>query len=136
MTVIDKQYKFTDFTNREERNYFENGVTDIIYFPVKTTPDFPAIIMEKINEMITNMLCTYQKENNCTLDITELHIDARMENFINQEHEHQNLLCIVITSNTDDEVWMEEDYSISTSDLLYETFKEYFMKQLGQSLFG
>lgn len=132
---MNKSYKYIDFTDREERNYFEEGVTDIIYFPVKTTPDFPTIIMEKINIMITDMLCTYGKENNAILDISELHVDARLENFIDQEYKHQNLLCIVITSNIDDEVWMEKNYNISTFDPLYPVFKEYFMIQLEIALF-
>lgn len=136
MVVIDKQYKFTDFNNREERNYFEYGITDIIYFPIRNTPDFPTLIMEKVNAMISDMLCTYQKEHNCTLDIADLHIDARLENFMNNEYKLINSICITITSNADDEIWMEKECYILQPDPLYVMFKDYFMKQLGKSLFG
>ena len=56
-------YRFEDV---EMQNSFEEGVTDMIYFPVTDTEDFPTEIREKTEEIIDHIIHAHK------LDISKL----------------------------------------------------------------
>lgn len=57
------RFKFEDV---EIENSFEHGVTDMIYFPVTDSADFPKEIREKTEEIIDHIIHTHE------LDISKI----------------------------------------------------------------
>ena len=125
------------FERVEDQNCFEDGATNIIYFPVVDSPDFPKVIRDKAEEMIDSIVHTYETENNCKLDLSKLCLNARIIAFVGNNGNWSYEIAVVISSNIEElyDVWIERSYAISQDDLLYEQFKAYFMEQLEKKLF-
>lgn len=117
---------------------FEDGATNMIYFPVITdSQDFPKMIRDKAEEMIDSMIHAYKTENNCKLDLSKLCLNARIISFVGNGGNWSYEIAVVISSNIEEpyDVWIERSYAISRDDFLYEQFKVYFMEQLEKKLF-
>lgn len=124
------------FGRVEDLNCFEDGVTNIVYFPVIDSLDFPKAIRDKAEEMIDSMIHIYETENNCKLDLSKLCLNARIIAFVGNNGNWSYEIAVVISSNMEfDDLWIEKSYDISRNDCLYESFKEYFMEQLEKKLF-
>lgn len=121
-------YKFEEI---ERQDCFEDGVNDILYFPVTDSKDFPPEIREKAEEIIGRIIHTYG------LDISKLRLNARIIVFLDTNGKWQNEISIVISDySVFDGIWIEEEYIIGQNDPLYEQFKTYFMKRLEEKLFS
>lgn len=121
-------YKFEEI---ERQDCFEDGVNDILYFPVTDSKDFPPEIREKAEEIIGRIIHTYG------LDISKLRLNARIIVFLDTYGKWQNEISIVISDySVFDGIWIEEEYIIGQNDPLYEQFKTYFMKRLEEILFS
>ncbi len=126
-------YKFWKI---EDMDSFEDGVNDILYFPVKDSVDFPKTISEKAEKMIAEMIHSYEMENSCTLDISKLCLNARMVVFMDKDGNWTYEIAVVISgSSLFYDIWIEDSYTIDLDDPLYEPFKVYFMERLEKSLF-
>ena len=125
------------FGRVEDQNCFEDGATNIIYFPVTDSPDFPKAIRNKAEEMIDSMVHAYETENNCKLDLSKLCLNARIIAFVGNNGNWSYEIAVVISGNIDefDDIWIERSYAISRDNLLYVQFKAYFMEQLEKRLF-
>ena len=125
------------FGRVENQNCFEDGATNIIYFPVTDSLDFPKTIRDKAEEMIDSMIHAYEKENNCKLDLSKLCLNARIIAFVGNNGNWSYEIAVVISSNIEElyDVWIERSYAISRDNLLYVQFKAYFMEQLEKRLF-
>ena len=126
------------FGRVEDQNCFEDGETNMIYFPVITdSPDFPKAIRDKAEEMIDSMIHTYETDNNCKLDLSKLCLNARIIAFVGNGGNWSYEIAVVMAGNIEefDDIWIERSYAISRDDLLYAQFKVYFMEQLEKKLF-
>ena len=125
------------FGRVEDQNCFEDGATNIIYFPVTDSPDLPKAIRDKAEEMIDKMVHAYETENNCKLDLSKLCLNARIIAFVGNNGNWSYEIAVVISSNIEElyDVWIERSYAISRDNLLYVQFKAYFMEQLEKRLF-
>lgn len=125
------------FGRVEDLNCFEDGATNIVYFPVTDSPDFPKSIRDKAEELIDSMIHTYETENNCKLDLSKLCLNARILTFVGNSGNWSYEIAVVISGNIEeiDDIWIERSYAISWDDLLYVQFKAYFMEQLEKKLF-
>lgn len=121
----------------EGLNCFEDGVNNILYFPITDSEDFPREIREKAEEIIDGIIHAYELEKNCKLDLLKLCLNARIIVFIDRDGNWTKEISVLVSDSTGyDDIWIEESYSVDTSDPLYEPFKIYFMKQLEERLFG
>lgn len=121
-------YKFEEV---ERQDCFEDGVNDILYFPITDSKDFPLKIREKAEEIIDRIV------HNHNLDLSKLCLNARMIVYSDTNGECLNEISIVISDySAFDDTWIEEEYTIGHDDSLYEPFKAYFMKRLEEKLFG
>lgn len=124
------RFKFEDI---EIQNSFEDGVTDMIYFPITDSEDFPMEIREKTEEIIDHMIHTHE------LDISKLCLNARIIAYADANYNWLNEISVMISdyysAGAFDDTWIEEVYSIGHDDSLYEPFKAYVMKRLGEILF-
>lgn len=128
-----RTYKFWKI---EDMDSFEDGVNDILYFPVKDSVDFPKTISEKAEKMIAGMIHSYEMENSCTLDLSKLSLNARMVVFMDKDGNWAYEIAVVISgSSLFHDIWLEDSYTIDLDDPLYEPFKVYFMERLEKSLF-
>lgn len=124
------------FGRVEDINCFEDGTTNIVYFPVTDSPDFPKAIRDKAEEMIDSIIHVYETKNNCKLDLPKLCLNARIIAFVGNNGNWSYEIAVVISSNMEfDDLWIEESYDISWNNCLYEPFKEYFIEQLEKKLF-
>lgn len=125
------------FGRVEDLNCFEDDITNIIYFPVTDSLDFPKPIRDKAEEMIDSMIHTYEMENNCKLDLSKLCLNARIIAFVGNDGNWLYEIAVVMAGNIEeiDDIWIERSYAISWDDLLYAEFKAYFMEQLEKKLF-
>lgn len=121
-------YRFEDI---EMQNSFEEGVTDMIYFPVTDSEDFPMVIREKTEEIIDNIIHTHK------LDISKLRLNARIIVYSDADCNWLNEISVLISDyySALDDAWIEEEYSIGQEDPLYVPLKAYVMKQIGEILF-
>lgn len=123
-------YRFEDI---EIQNSFEDGVTDMIYFPVTDSEDFPMEIREKTEEIIDHMIHTHE------LDISKLRLKARIIAYSDANYNWLNEISVMIldyySAGAFDDTWIEEVYSIGREDSLYVPFKAYVMKRLEEILF-
>ena len=125
-----------NFKEIDKRNCFEDGEHHAFYFPVKDSMDFPKEIRDKTEEMIDSLVYAYELENNCTLDLSKLRLDARLETFADHSGNWLNEILVVISGSTDsDDIWIEKSYNISKEDCLYKPFKAYFMEQIERNIF-
>lgn len=121
-------YKFEEV---ERQECFEDGVNDILYFPITDSEDFPLKIREKAEEIIDRIVRTHD------LDISKLRLNARIIVFADTNGKWSCEISIVISDySAFDDTWIEEEYTIGHDDSLYEPFKAYFMKRLEEILFG
>lgn len=125
------------FGRVENLDCFEDDITNIVYFPITDSPDFPKAIRDKTEEMIGSMIHTYETENNCKLDLSKLCLNARILTFVGNNGNWTYEIAVVISGNIEeiDDIWIERSYAISRDDLLYMEFKAYFMEQLEKKLF-
>ena len=125
------------FGHVDDMNCFEDGTTNIVYFPVIDSPDFPKTIRDKTEEMIDSMIHIYEMENNCKLDLSKLCLDARIIAFVGNSGNWSYEIAVVISGNIEEfaDIWIERSYTISRDDLIYAQFKAYFMEQLEKKLF-
>lgn len=125
------------FGRVENLDCFEDDITNIVYFPVTDSLDFPKPIRDKAEEMIDSMIHTYETENNCRLDLSKLCLNARIIAFVGNNGNWTYEIAVVISGNMEefDDIWIERSYAISRDDLLYVQFKAYFMEQLEKTLF-
>lgn len=125
------------FGRVENLDCFEDDITNIVYFPVTDSLDFPKPIRDKAEEMIDSMIHTYETENNCRLDLSKLCLNARILTFVGNNGNWTYEIAVVISGNMEefDDIWIERSYAISRDDLLYVQFKAYFMEQLEKTLF-
>lgn len=125
------------FGRVEDQNCFEDGATNIVYFPVTDSSDFPKAIRDKTEEMIGSMIHTYEAENNYKLDLSKLCLNARILAFVGNNGNWTCEIAVVISGNIEeiDDIWIETSYAINWDDLLYMEFKAYFMEQLEKKLF-
>lgn len=124
------RFKFEDV---EIENSFEHGVTDMIYFPVTDSEDFPMEIREKTEEIIDHMIHTHE------LDISKLRLNARIIAYSDANYNWLNEISVMIldyySAGAFDDTWIEEVYSIGHEDSLYVPLKAYVMKRLEEILF-
>ena len=124
------------FENIETADCFEDGVSNILYFPITDSEDFPREIRDKAESIIDGMINTYETDNNCKLDLLQLHLNARIVVFIDKSGKGSKEISIVISgSSISDDIWIEGEYSIEDGDSLYKPFRAYFIKQLEEKLF-
>ena len=122
-------YRFEDI---EMQNSFEDGVTDMIYFPVTDSEDFPMEIREKTEEIIDYIIHTHK------LDISKLRLNARIIVYSDINCNWLNEISVMISdysADALDDAWIEEVYSIGHEDPLYAPLKAYVMKQIEEILF-
>ena len=122
-------YRFEDI---EIQNSFEDGVTDMIYFPVTDSEDFPMEIREKTEEIIDYIIHTHK------LDISKLRLNARIIVYSDINCNWLNEISVMISdysADALDDAWIEEVYSIGHEDPLYAPLKAYVMKQIEEILF-
>lgn len=120
------------FEDIEIQNSFEDRVTDIIYFPVTDSEDFPIEIREKTEEIIDHIIHTHK------LDISKLRLNARIIVYSDVNGNWLNEISVVISDYSGDafdDTWIEEEYSIGHEDPLYAPLKAYVMKQIEEILF-
>lgn len=116
----------------EMENSFEHGVTDMIYFPVTDSEDFPMEIREKTEEIIDRIIHTHK------LDISKSRLNARIIVYSDVNCNWLNEISVVISDYSVDaleDAWIEEEYRIGHDDPLYVPLKAYVMKQIGEILF-
>lgn len=125
------------FGRVENLDCFEDDITNIVYFPVTDSPDFPKAIRDKAEEMISCMIHIYETENNRKLDLSKLCLNARIIAFVGNNGNWTYEIAVVMAGNMEefDDIWIERSYAISRDDLLYVQFKVYFMEQLEKKLF-
>ena len=122
-------YRFEDI---EMQNSFEDGVTDMIYFPVTDSEDFPMEIREKTEEIIDYIIHTHK------LDISKLRLNARIIVYSDINCNWLNEISVMISdysADALDDAWIEEVYSIGHEDPLYAPLKAYVMKRIEEILF-
>lgn len=124
-------YRFEDV---EMQNSFEEGVTDMIYFPVTDSEDFPSEIREKTEEIIDHIIHAHK------LDISKLRLNARIIVYSDANVDWLNEISVLISDDyysTDafDDAWIEEEYRIGHEDPLYAPLKVYVMKRMEEILF-
>ena len=120
-------YRFEDI---EMQNSFEEGVTDMIYFPVTDSEDFPTEIREKTEEIIDHIIHAHK------LDISKLRLNARIIVYSDANCDWLNEISVLISDySAFDDAWIEEEYSIGHEDPLYAPLKAYVMKQIEEILF-
>lgn len=121
------RFKFEDI---EIQNSFEEGVTDMIYFPVTDSEDFPTEIREKTEEIIDRIIHTHK------LDISKLRLNARIIVYSDVNCNWLNEISVMISDySTFDDTWIEEGYTIGHEEPLYVPLKAYVMKQIEEILF-
>lgn len=125
------------FGRIEDLSCFDDGVTNIVYFPVTDSADFPKAIRDKTEEMMDSIIHIYEKDNHCKLDLSKLCLNARIIAFVGNNGNWIYEIAVVISGNMEefDNIWIERSYSISRNDPLYVQFKVYFMEQLEKELF-
>lgn len=125
------------FGRIEDLSCFDDGVTNIVYFPVTDSADFPKAIRDKAKEMIDSMIHICEKDNHCKLDLSKLCLNARIIAFAGNNGNWIYEIAVVISGNMEefDDIWVERSYGISRNDPLYVQFKAYFMEQLEKELF-
>ncbi len=120
-------YRFEDI---EMQNSFEEGVTDMIYFPVTDSEDFPTEIREKTEEIIDHIIHAHK------LDISKLRLNARIIVYSDANCDWLNEISVLISDySAFDDAWIEEEYSIGHEDPLYAPLKAYVMKRMEEILF-
>lgn len=120
-------YRFEDI---EMQNSFEEGVTDMIYFPVTDSEDFPTEIREKTEEIIDHIIHAHK------LDISKLRLNARIIVYSDANCDWLNEISVLISDySAFDDAWIEEEYSIGHEEPLYAPLKAYVMKQIEEILF-
>lgn len=122
-------YRFEDI---EIQNSFEEGVTDMIYFPVTDSEDFPMEIREKTEEIIDHIIHTHK------LDISKSRLNARIIVYSDVNGDWLNEISVLISDysvDAFDDSWIEEEYRIGHDDPLYVPLKAYVMKQIEEILF-
>lgn len=122
-------YRFEDV---EMQNSFEEGVTDMIYFPVTDSEDFPTEIRKKTEEIIDHIIHAHK------LDISKLRLNARIIVYSDANCDWLNEISVLISDYSGDafdDTWIEEEYSIGHEDPLYAPLKAYVMKQIEEILF-
>ena len=120
-------YRFEDI---EMQNSFEEGVTDMIYFPVTDSEDFPTEIRKKTEEIIDHIIHAHK------LDISKLRLNARIIVYSDANCDWLNEISVLISDySAFDDAWIEEEYSIGHEDPLYAPLKAYVMKQVEEILF-
>ena len=120
-------YRFEDI---EMQNSFEEGVTDMIYFPVTNSEDFPMEIRKKTEEIIDHIIHTHK------LDISKLRLNARIIVYSDANCDWLNEISVLISDySAFDDAWIEEEYSIGHEDPLYAPLKAYVMKRMEEILF-
>lgn len=122
-------YRFEDI---EIQNSFEEGVTDMIYFPVTDSEDFPMEIREKTEEIIDRIIHTHK------LDISKSRLNARIIVYSDVNGDWLNEISVLISDYSVDaleDAWIEEEYRIGHDDPLYAPLRTYVMKQIGEILF-
>ncbi len=122
-------YRFEDI---EIQNSFEDGVTDMIYFPVTDSEDFPMEIREKTEEIIDYIIHTHK------LDISKLRLNARIIVYSDINCNWLNEISVMISdysADALDDAWIEEVHSIGHEDPLYAPLKAYVMKRMEEILF-
>ena len=120
-------YRFEDI---EMQNSFEDGVTDMIYFPVTDSEDFPTEIREKTEEIIDHIIHAHK------LDISKLRLNARIIVYSDANCDWLNEISVLISDySAFDDAWIEEEYSIGHEDPLYAPLKAYVMKRMEEILF-
>ena len=122
-------YRFEDI---EMQNSFEEGVTDMIYFPVTDSEDFPTEIREKTEEIIDHIIHAHK------LDISKLRLNARIIVYSDANCDWLNEISVLISdysADALDDAWIEEVYSIGYEDPLYVPLKAYVMKRMEEILF-
>ena len=122
-------YRFEDI---EIQNSFEDGVTDMIYFPVTDSEDFPMEIREKTEEIIDYIIHTHK------LDISKLRLNARIIVYSDINCNWLNEISVMISdysADALDDAWIEEVHSIGHEDQLYAPLKAYVMKRMEEILF-
>ncbi len=123
------RFKFEDV---EMQNSFEEGVTDMIYFPVTNSEDFPMEIRKKTEEIIDHIIHTHK------LDISKLRLNARIIVYSDVNGDWLNEISVLISdysADALDDAWIEEEYSIGHENPLYVPLKAYVMKQIEEILF-
>lgn len=120
----------------DRQNCFEDGVSNILYFPITDSGDFPRGIRSKTENIIDGMINTYEVDNNCKLDLTRLHLNARMVVFMDKSGNWSKEISVVVSgASASDDIWIEGEYSIEDGDSLYKPFRAYFMRRLEEKLF-
>lgn len=102
------------FGRIENLDCFEKDITNIIYFSVTDSPDFPKAIRDKAEEMIDSMIHNYEMENNCKLDLSKLCLNARILAFVGNNGNRTYKIAVVISGNIEefDDIWIERSYAI------------------------
>ena len=115
-------------------SFQDNCSSGMIYFPINDSADFPCVIREKAEEIIDNLIGTYEKESGNTLDLSNFSLDARIEIFFDQENIPIENIGIFI-GGIDDDLVLEQNMKITPENMLYGLFKSYFLSRIEKTLF-
>ena len=119
------------FGKIENQNCFEDGVTDILYFPIIDSDGCPCEIIAKAAELIEEILDNYKAVEEYRLNTSELCLNARLVCFMENYEICRNEIVVVVSGD----IWMEKTYVVNSDSILYESFKRYFMEQMERKLF-
>lgn len=121
------------FKKQYLKNSFQDcGSSNVIYFPVNDSEDFPNVIRERVEETIDILINTYEKETGCTLDLSKLTLEARINVYFDSDVLPIRNISILM-HNGDFE--LAQNIHIVCQDSLYEPIKKYFLYQIGKELF-
>lgn len=119
------------FSKVETVNSFDDGFTDILYFPITESTVFT--IRNKAEELINEIIYNYKKNTGFNIDTSKFYLDARMISFKNTNGLIENEISVIISDEED--LFFEKEYKVIPSDELYIPFKTYFMEQLEKICF-
>lgn len=117
------------FSKVETVNSFDDGFTDILYFPITESTVFT--IRNKAEELINEIIYNYKKNTGFNIDTSKFYLDARMISFKNTNGLIENEIII----SDEEDLIFEKEYKVIPSDELYIPFKTYFMEQLEKICF-
>lgn len=125
-----------EFKKQNITNSFQDRESDgFFYFPINDSVDFPKFIREKAEELINELIETYEKENGKIFDSSKFYLDARIEVYFNQDRIPIENICIFI-DNIEGDLGFEKNMQITPENTLYYAlFKSYFVAQLEKVLF-
>lgn len=133
---MDRRYTFNDF--RPEGRDMLQGCFDYIFIEIRK--DCPHDIMVKVDELINHILNKYRECHGKIPDIDTMMICPYLAIFVNRGGEMRFSIGVCFTDSLPYGESMDENMNhgsitIDSGEGCYQSFRNYFMKQLGKWLF-